>query len=114
MVRNPPANAGECRRRGFDPWLGNIPGRRMWQPTPVFSPGESHGQRSLVGYSPWGHTRVGHDLVTKQQHVYIYIYIYTHIYIHTIIYIVCMYNYIYSVIYIAESLCCIPATNTPL
>ena len=32
-----------------------MPWRRKWQPTPVFSPGESHGQRSLVGYSPWGH-----------------------------------------------------------
>ena len=32
-----------------------IPSRRKWQPTPVFLPGKSHGQRSLVGYSPWGH-----------------------------------------------------------
>ena len=32
-----------------------IPWRRKWQPTLVFSPGESHGQRSLVGHSPWGH-----------------------------------------------------------
>ena len=39
---------------------------RKWQPTPVFSPGNSHGQRSLVGYSPGGHKRVGHNLVTKQ------------------------------------------------
>ena len=37
----------------FDPWVGKIPWRRAWQPTPVFLPGESHGQRSLVGYSPW-------------------------------------------------------------
>ena len=35
-------------------WLGNIPWRKEWLPTPVFLPGESHGQRSLVGYSPWG------------------------------------------------------------
>ena len=35
--------------------------------TPVFLPGEFHGQRSLAGYSPWGHERVGRDLVTKQQ-----------------------------------------------
>ena len=47
--------------------LGRIPGsvrflwRREWQPTPVFLPGESHGQRSLVGYSPWGLLRMGHD-----------------------------------------------------
>ena len=42
------------RRHGFDPWVRKIPWRRKWQPTPVFLPGESHGQRSLVGYSPWG------------------------------------------------------------
>ena len=41
-----------CKRRGFDPWVGKIPWRRAWQPTPVFLPGKSHGQRSLVGYSP--------------------------------------------------------------
>ena len=51
----------------FDPWVGKIPWRRKWQPTPVFLPGKSHGQRGLVGYSPWGHEGVGHDLVTKQQ-----------------------------------------------
>ena len=34
-------------------WVGKILWRRKWQPTPVFLPGESHGQRSLVGYSPW-------------------------------------------------------------
>ena len=45
----------QCRRPGFDPWVGKIPWRRKWQPTPVFLPGESHAQRSLVGYSPWGH-----------------------------------------------------------
>ena len=44
-----------CRRPGFDPWVGKIPWRRKWQPTPVLLPGKSHGQRSLVGYSPWGH-----------------------------------------------------------
>ena len=41
--------------------------RRKWQATPVFLPGKSHGQRSLAGYSPWGHNRLGHDLETKQQ-----------------------------------------------
>ena len=51
MVRNPPC---QCRRPRFHPWVGKIPWRRPWQPTPVFSPGKSHGQRSLVGYSPWG------------------------------------------------------------
>ena len=44
----------QCRRLAFDPWVGNIPWRRKWQPTPVFLPGESHGRRSLVGYSSRG------------------------------------------------------------
>ena len=57
----------QCRRHGFDSWVGKIPWRRKWQPTPVFLPGESHGQRSLVGYSPWGCKRAGHDLATQQQ-----------------------------------------------
>ena len=43
-----------CRRPGFDPWVGKIPWSKIWQPTPVFLPGESHGQRSLAGYNPWG------------------------------------------------------------
>ena len=38
----------------FDPWVGKLPWRRAWQPTPVFLPEESHGQRSPAGYSPWG------------------------------------------------------------
>ena len=42
------------RRLEFDPWVGKISWRRAWQPTPEFLPGESHGQRSLAGYSPWG------------------------------------------------------------
>ena len=42
----------QCRRPGFDPWVGKTPWRRKWQPTPGFLPGESHGQRSLEGYSP--------------------------------------------------------------
>ena len=45
-----------CKFRtcSFDPWVGKIPWRRKWQPSPVFLPGESHGQRSRAGYSPWG------------------------------------------------------------
>ena len=45
----------QCGRTVFDLWFGKIPWRRKWQPTPVFLPGEFHGQRGLVGYSPWGH-----------------------------------------------------------
>ena len=42
----------ETKRQGFDPCIGNLPWRRAWQPSPVFLPGESHGERSLVGYGP--------------------------------------------------------------
>ena len=45
------SNVGDPR---FNPWVGKIPWRGKWQPALVFSPGEFHGQRSLVGYSPWG------------------------------------------------------------
>ena len=51
-VKNLPANAGDP---GFNLWVRKIPWRKKWLPTPVFLPGESHGQRSLVGYSPWSH-----------------------------------------------------------
>ena len=64
MVKNPPANAGDA---SSTPGLGRSLGEGKWQPTPVALPGKSHGQRSLVGYSPWGHKRVRNDLVTKQQ-----------------------------------------------
>ena len=50
-VKNLPA----VQETWFDPWVGKIPQRREWQPTPVFLAGEFRGQRSLVGYSPWGH-----------------------------------------------------------
>ena len=43
-----------AQKTGFDPWVEKIPWRRKWQPTPVFMPGKTHGQRNLVGYSPWG------------------------------------------------------------
>ena len=45
----------QCRRRRFDPWARKIPCSRKWHPIPVFLPGKFHGQRSLVGYSPWCH-----------------------------------------------------------
>ena len=49
--------ACQCRRSkrcGFDSYVGKIPWKRAWQPTPVFLPGESHGRKSLVGCSPRG------------------------------------------------------------
>ena len=54
-VKNLLANARDVKKGGFNPWVGKIPWSRAWQPTPVFFSGESHGQRSLAGYSPWGH-----------------------------------------------------------
>ena len=45
----------QCKRCSVDPWVRKIPWNRIWHPTPVFLPGKFHGQRSLVGYSPWGH-----------------------------------------------------------
>ena len=59
----------QCRSCGFDLWVRKIPCRRKRQPTPVFLPGESHGQRSLVGYSPWGLKRVGYNRAIKQQQI---------------------------------------------
>ena len=55
LVKNPPA----MWETGFDPWVGKIPSKRAWLPTPVFLPGEFHGQRSLVVYSSWGHKESG-------------------------------------------------------
>ena len=55
------SQVAQGRIHGFDPWVGKIPWRRKWQATPVFLPGESHGQRSLVGYIPWSLKRVRRD-----------------------------------------------------
>ena len=73
MVKNPPANAEDARdRHRFDSWVGKIPWSRKWQPIPVFLPGKFHGQRSLVGYSPWGHKE--YDMTeTLSMHTYIFI-----------------------------------------
>ena len=66
-MRSGKESACQCRRCRFSPWVRNIPWRRKWQPTPVLLLGKSHGQRSLVGYSQWGHKRVRQNLVNKQQ-----------------------------------------------
>ena len=60
-VRGLPANVGDVKRLGFSLWAGKIPWRMRWQPTLVFLPGESHGQRSQVGLQYMGSQRVGHD-----------------------------------------------------
>ena len=67
-------SACRCRRGRCSPLVRKIPWRRKWQPTPVFLSGKSHGQRSLVVYSPWGCKRVGCNFVTKQQQQKILLY----------------------------------------
>ena len=76
----------QCRRHRrlrYDPCIGKIPWRRKQQPTPVFLPGKSHRQRSLAGYSPWGHKKSD---MTECTHTH------THILIHIN---VCIYMFIY-------------------
>ena len=67
VVKSPPANAGDMRP-GSAPWVGKIPWRTAWQSSPVFLPGESHGQRSLAAYSPRG--RKESDM-TERLHFYV-------------------------------------------
>ena len=55
MVKKLPANARDMKDMGLIPQTGKIPWRRAWQSTPIFLPGESHGQRNLAVYSPQGH-----------------------------------------------------------
>ena len=57
MIKNPPTNAKRCE---FDPWVGKLSWRRKWQPTPVFLPGNFHGEDSGELQS-MGSQRVGHD-----------------------------------------------------
>ena len=67
-------------RHRFNPWVGKIPWKKKWHPTPVFLPGKSHGQRKLAGNSLQGSNRVGNDLVTKNN-----------IYYHTILIELCFF-----------------------
>ena len=72
MVKNLPCNAGDVAgATGSIPGLGRSPGEGNGNPLQYsFLPGKSHGQRNLVGYSPWGLKRVKHDLATKQQQIH--------------------------------------------
>jgi len=63
---NPPAVQETQKRHGLDTWVGKIPWRRTWQPTPVFFPGKFRGLRSLAGYSPCGCTES--DLIEATEH----------------------------------------------
>ena len=66
VVKNPPANAGDVKDAGSIPGSGRFPLRRQWQSTPVFLPGESHGERSLAGYSPWDRKKL--DRTEETEH----------------------------------------------
>ena len=66
-VKNLLANAGDVKRCSFSPWVGKISWRKAWRPTPVFLPGESQGQRSPVGYHPWGRTEFFHRVSFKKK-----------------------------------------------
>ena len=74
-------NRLQCGRPGFDPWVRKIPWRRKWQPTPVFLPGKSHGQKSLAGYGPWGHKES--DMTSNKHFHFFFIFIHTHTHTHT-------------------------------
>ena len=64
--KDPAYQCRNLKKHGFSPWVRKIPQRKAWQPTPVFLPGESHGQRSLVGYSPQHHKEL--DTTKAIQH----------------------------------------------
>ena len=70
----------QCRRHGFDPWVRKIPWRRKRQPTPVFLPRKCHGQRSLVGNSPWGHIALD-----ATEHTHVCTHTQTHTHTHTLL-----------------------------
>ena len=66
--KEPACQCRRCKRRGFDPWVGRIPWRRAWQPTPVFLPGESPWTEEPGGLQSTGSQGVGHDSVTEHTH----------------------------------------------
>ena len=67
MVKNLPSNAGDSRDMGLIPESGRSPRGEPWQPIPVFLPGESHGQTSLVGYNPWGRKELNMTEATEHK-----------------------------------------------
>ena len=74
-----PGGISGKKRQGINPWMGKIPWRRAWQPTPVFLPGESHRQRSPVGYSAYGPIE-SNKTERLNTHTYTYIHTHTHTY----------------------------------
>ena len=85
VLKNPPASAGDAGDLGLIPESGKIPWRRAWQPTPVFLPGESHGHRSLAGYSPWGpkESDMTECLTHTHTHTHTHMHTHAHVYTHT-------------------------------
>ena len=80
--KEPTCQSRRHKRRGFDPWVGKMAWRRTWQPTPVVLPGEYHGQKSLVGYSP---SRLHHNLTQVSTHTHTH----THMHGHTLWKVIC-------------------------
>ena len=75
--KEPACQCRRCKRHRFDPWVRKIPWRRAWQPTPIFLSGESQGLRSLVGYSPQGHTEADTTkLLSTQAHTHLHEWLY--------------------------------------
>ena len=74
-------SACQYRNHRYDPWIAKIPWRRKWQPTPVFLPGKFHGQRSLVGYSPWGNKES--DMTEHSTHTAFFMVQFSHPYMTT-------------------------------
>ena len=73
LPAEPPGSPCQRRRNkrcGLSLWVGKTPWRRAWKPTPVFLPGESHGQRSLAGYSPWGQKEPGMTEVAQHTRIH--------------------------------------------
>ena len=83
----------QCRRPEFDPWVGKIPWRKERIPTPVLLPAEFHGQRSLLGYSPWDHK--DSDMTDWLQHIHALTH--THIYFNTSVSLL-IFDYIFMIL----------------
>ena len=106
----------KCRRRKrhvFVPWVWKISWRRAWQPTPVFLPGKSHGHRSLVDYSPWGHKESDTTEVTENTHIYVRVCIYIYICITELIYYIYIIYQFSSVSQSCPTLCDPMDCSTP-
>ena len=70
--KEPACQCRKYKRHELDPWVGKIPWRRAWQPIPLFVPEESHGQKSLVGYSPLNHKESDTTEVTQHTHIQLF------------------------------------------